>query len=1282
MGHFKFVILFSFLIALGATGKISGQNYQSIQSVKAIDDFLRAEDVHLQMDGEENLWITTPVKVLKYNSAEVVEFNKFKGIPKEIGNQFIATYADFENKVWLAGEQGIALYDPETESFKFVSSSTGKVYAMHEDERNQLWIAAENGIFKLKTNSSDNDYSLSRFLSENTVAASVLTIGNNIVFAGPNGILTINLISGKFDRIDLGFHKDINITSVLPVDDFVLLGTKEHGLYKTDYQLKNIQKVYTLPYTIAQQEITGLETIGEEIVMSTKGSGLVRLTKNLKVIEEDSGDYPKQISVILLDNKDLLWIVSSDGLYLKNFSSNAVKKLYHDPARYSSLADNTITAAARDSRGNIWFGHSKGLSIWDTNTDRWRHIENLNFKRNLKSPDDITDLVANGEHMWVATTNDGVYKINISTLLRAHYSIDALYRTGIQSATSLFIDSDDGIWIGGKDGDLTQVKANNQIREFPLKNVNAIAELGPKQIIVSAGTKMYSLNPVTGRIKDLELLSAGEEFPYYEINDIKITQDAKGLFATEGAGLIIYDFEKDSLQLLNENNGIPSRNIEAVEIVSDNEFWLATDRGAVYYNLESGTTRVFSEINGLSSSSLTTDFLKIQDDSYVLGSKRGINIFKPREMLAQQDFTPRLELESINILSKNKEPEKIFLAEVPEVKIFDNSSFKINFQALSHLNPGDIQYSWKLEGFDDEWTEASTLNTANYASLPPGNYNFMVRTRLGEQDWSSPQEFSLNVVQHAGSVSAVYLFVGLSILAMIIIFVVVFLKRSKAASLQAKAELREKLQEQFKAPVEKAVSSLSKISENANSGEDLQRYAARFDELFNQILNFNYEESGYEISKIDVHSHISRLIENLKPMTSTKELEVILNDQWGGVDFYYNGENLDKIILSLVSASANYSLKGGKIIINIIETSVGDLKLQITDNGRGIPDSQIRLLERKTDLKYATVKERKGIYHIVQARDFIQNHGGSFSLESEENEGSTFIVVLKNRKTEYRKVPKRAAQIFKAEKSKTSPTTEFPSEITGFSDSKVLIVENDTVIRDLLVMNIGKYCQVYQAQTAEEVIEKAGMIFPDIIISGMVLSDINAFQLSKMIKRNIELNHISLMLVAEEDQVLAGDHLLGISEIIRKPVDINLLLTKLVRILSWQKELRTSYKRSYIENIERKYRSEADERFISYLIDQIIQNIRNENFTVHDLSAKVGVSSNTLFMKLKNLVDMSPQDFMEFTRLNYARQLLQKGELNVMEVAYKSGFSSPTLFYSSFKKFFGYSLTDSVEKEP
>ncbi|MFV8225071.1 triple tyrosine motif-containing protein [Christiangramia aquimixticola] len=1275
MKHFKFRILF-FLI-LGTCVQLFSQNNSTVKRVQSIEPFLKAEDVHIQQNSGDDLWITTPVKVMRYNSVDVRDYNKFKGIPSEVGKEYISTYTDSENKIWLAGNNGLAVLDSKKDEFRFVSNTTGRIYILMEDSGKQLWMAAENGIFKLKVDSEKTDFGISRFLSENTMATTSAVHQGRIVFAGPNGILTIDRRSGKFNKIDTGYFQELLITSSVSFPEFLLFGTERKGFFKLEADFKKFQKVLTLPYQLASADVTHLEKFDDEVIVSTNGNGIFRIGSDLKLIGKIK-DAPSKVFTASLNRNNLLWMVSNRGLFIKNYSRYAVNNIF------DSHANSLITALETDSRGQLWMGTGDGLSIWNPQTDKWKHISNLNNQSGQHKPTEITALSADEEQMWVATADDGVYKMNINTLAKTQYSTGARNKIQVEVPKAIFIDSRNNTWIGGEMGYLTRVDKRNLIKTFPIKDVQAIAELGPKKIIVATKNRIYSLNPVTGRITDLESLNANKDLLYYAINDLKITNSGMGLIATKGAGLIIYDFVNDKFELINEEAGLPSNNLEGILIDETNAYWLATDKGLSVYDPDNGELKSYSVLNGLSTNELTTGFAILKNGDLVLGSARGINVFHPQTMLAQPEFRPRVDFNNIIIPGEKEDLKRNRgLRAGKKLQLDENTGFQIGLQGISHLDPESLLYSWKLEGVDQEWSKPTPMNTASFSNLPPGDYILKVKAKVANSVWSKPVEVPIEIVAAAGTFSTVYLFMGIGILATILIFAYVFTKRSREADKLAKQELSERLKEEFKAPVESAVKSLSKISAASEAGnpEDLQRYAARFDELFQQILNFNYQESVYEISKISMKTHLPQIIKEIKPVYSLKNIEMIINDQWGEGEFYYNMEMLDKIFFSLISGSAGYSFREGKIIMNLIRTNVGDLKLQITDNGRGIPLSDVKLLEKnkQSDTK-PRFRDKGGLKYILKAKDLIQKAGGSFSYETEKNEGSTFTAVLKNRQQEYRKVPERAAAIFKAEKSTVKKTSKKPGVVAGLNEGKILIIENETETREQLFNSLSKYCQVYQAGTAEEGIEKASMIFPDIIITAAVLPDMNAFQLSKMLKANAGLNHIDIFLLAEEATILADEQLKSISEVIRKPLEMDAIIALTSEKFKKIMEVRRTYISSYKEDAKVQFKSKNDEEFIARIQEMVIENIRNENFQVHDLSAAIGISSNALFMKLKSLVNLTPQELVDLTRVNYALSNMGEDNSNILEVTYKAGFENPKQFYSSFKKFYGYDFSNSVEE--
>ena len=155
-----------------------------------------------------------------------------------------------------------------------------------------------------------------------------------------------------------------------------------------------------------------------------------------------------------------------------------------------------------------------------------------------------------------------------------------------------------------------------------------------------------------------------------------------------------------------------------------------------------------------------------------------------------------------------------------------------------------------------------------------------------------------------------------------------------------------------------------------------------------------------------------------------------------------------------------------------------------------------------------------------------------------------------------------------------------PKEIENISDSKILIIDSETSSRELLANLIGQHCQVYQAATAEEGIEKANMIFPDIIIAASMLSDMNTIQLSKMLRRNPALNHIDIFMITNEGQQFDAEQVAEITELIIEPLNMSLLMNKIASTLKSQQEFREDFIKSHLQSGDIVYRSERDRKFI------------------------------------------------------------------------------------------------------
>ena len=436
------------------------------------------------------------------------------------------------------------------------------------------------------------------------------------------------------------------------------------------------------------------------------------------------------------------------------------------------------------------------------------------------------------------------------------------------------------------------------------------------------------------------------------------------------------------------------------------------------------------------------------------------------------------------------------------------------------------------------------------------------------------------------------------------------------------------------------------------------------------------------VSKIKVENYLKARIKNFEPLTKERNLEIKIENNWPETIFYYYKDVFDKIFLNILSNAIKYSFEGGTIKVKLQKIANGELKLQISDEGFGIPkDQQKFILKRYYRARNAINSQSPGTgLGLIMTKKLIEKTGGTITFDSVENKGTTFTIMLKNLVDLYKKT-----EVVETEKLKNEQTVEEQLQLDMFSDAKILIVEDNDELRSLLVESLGNHFLILEASNGKEGIEMALQNFPDIILTDLIMPEMDGMEMSKKLKQNINLNHIPVfMLTVLQNSTQKLESIeSGVAEYIEKPVNTKLLLAKIVNTLKFQRKIREKYVNDSDTENATVYRNKKDKEFLEDLESKIIENIENNSFSVHDLSKSFGMSRTSLYMKLKNLVDLSPQDFVIHTKLKHAKNLLIKGQMSIKEVAYSSGFSNPKYFSTSFKKFYGKTPTgflDSLKK--
>ncbi|MDG5490084.1 ATP-binding protein [Psychroserpens sp. SPM9] len=1267
---------------------------------------LRGENVPTQSityavanDSLGNVWIASEEGVLKHNSKFYKIYNSYNGLPDLVGNRIKEVFVDSKQRVWIGSEKGVCLYNADLDVFEFVESSGGLnpslVDVIIEDDNHIIWVGGFNGLWKY--DEQENSGNFNRVLGNYNIQALHYHQGN-LIFGTQRGAFYYNYKTNLLEEIGID-SEEKNIRFITSFDDQILIGTKTGVLYKIENGQKATSQV-NFDFQLSNAITDIIKNSPNTFFLATDGDGIYKLTSDFNIIDHYTENPNEIYSIssngvydIELNREGILWAATyGGGLNYINLGELPFQNIRHKINDENSIVTNFTRTIAEDKNGNIWFGTKKGISILDLKNNSWKHIKNLS-NSNLNEDVIVLALEPDNNFMWAGTYNEGLYKINIDTFKRIHYNSEVSEHI-IDKVYSIHKDSKNNIWAGGIEKDLNVISSDNKITTYPIQQIKSISEIKSGEILVSGRQGVFKINhqlETFGLIEDL--IPEKKSLAYSTINTVYETQNGQLILATNGEGLVFYSPEDRTLKKLKIKSGMPSDIIQGIIVCNINNLWASTTKGLVNIKIEENDTivNIYDKKDGLASTEFNYgSFKKLDDDLIAFGGIDGVTMFNPNT-IKNESYKPRLVFDTFKLSNKVINPGQAPLEKhIDKTKNITlnhkDNSVEIQFTGILHSSSSKVKYSWILEGFDETWSIPSSTNIATYTNLNPGDYTFKVKANNKFGNYGNERQLKITINSPWWATNRAYVLYAFALIALfytIIHFTSVIIKKKNA---DEQIDFFNNITHEIKTPLTILISSLDNVTENINNEDDskkrIKTTVKRINSLFEQMLNFQKVTSAnnvdQDVSKLDVYAHIQQRINNFKPLTEEHNIEIVLNNNWNE-DFYYDKDSFDKIMLNLISNAIKYSFENGKITINASKTQMRDLKIEVIDEGIGIPkDQQKFILKRYFRARNVINSQRPGTgLGLMMVKKLLEKNDGSITFESQENKGTTFTILMKNLKYEYDKA------LSSKKETVTAPIDEIEDHevLTDFSNSKILIVEDNDELRNLLSNTLGNYFQIFEAKNGKEGLEVASTIFPDLILTDLIMPEMDGMQMAKHLKEDISLNHIPVFMLTvlqNSEQKLESIET-GITEYLEKPVDIKYLLAKIINTLKWQQKLRIKYVHDSDADSAEIYRNKNDHEFLTNLENTVIENIENNNFSVHDLSSSFGMSRTSLYMKLKNLVDLSPQDFVIHTKLKHAKNLLIKGEHSIKEVAYLSGFSNPKYFSTSFKKFYGMTPTGFLE---
>jgi signal transduction histidine kinase/DNA-binding response OmpR family regulator len=854
----------------------------------------------------------------------------------------------------------------------------------------------------------------------------------------------------------------------------------------------------------------------------------------------------------------------------------------------------------------------------------------------------------------------------------------------------MLLDSQNNIWIATRQGSLLVHK----------KKENKIID--------------YTANIQKGSVKDNSITQIFED-SYHRI-----------WIGTSRMGLSYYDKKTDSFkhELSVGENGISG-------IIEDKNktLWISTDKGLTKINLVTKKTFSYTKDDGLYSDNFNANSaICTREGELFFGTINGLISFNPNS-IGEKVFQPNVILtklyiggEEVSDYGKNS-PLETTLDESTKITLTNQqaSSFAIEYAAIFYGHSQSMKYATFMEGVDKNWNILNDQRRVNFSGLPSGKYVFKVKAVSSNEDWKNAPVRSITIIIKPPfylSVWAWLIYLALATALTIFVNRLLKIRRDEKNQIQLERIERNKIEEinrtkidfftnishELKTPLTLIISPLQRLIESDNktvvSKETMGvilRNAQRMSRIVDELMTFSKIEIGKEkltLHKGNVLEFISNISITFKLLAIEKNINFNAVIENNGEDVWFSIANIEKIVYNLLSNSFKFTSKGGNVTIEARLTEDDNnkifLEIIVSDTGEGIQKEYLdRIFENYFQADPKLNIRGSGIGLSLTKR-LINLHNGDIEVESELGKGSIFRVKLDVSEESYSKEEKfteildndffKKYNYITIEKEIVEKSNAFLEEQNEeYIKSVLLVDDNEELLKFLCDIFQDKF-RIFTADNGRSALEIVYKENPDLIISDVMMPEMDGFELCQHVKTDFNTCHIPVILLTaktgSEDKMEGYE--MGADFYIEKPFNARLLEMQVQNIIKTRLKNIELLKNNPQKSEQRNLMNERDCAFVERLNEIIEKNIDNQFFSISDITKSLNVSRTLLHVKCKKLIDTSVTDYLRERRMNKAKEMMTAGH-NISETAYAVGFSDPGYFSKVFKKQFNISPSDFIK---
>ena len=1265
--------------------------FSQTQHFYTSDQLSSNQITNICQDRTGYIWVGTEFGLNKYDGYRFTNYFHETDQAATISSNVISfLFLDSQGSLWVGTQKGLDRYDEANDQFIHVGLTGAKGvprinYIIQEDEHHLLIGTAGYGLFRLDIR-DDSSQMLDGYAKGDTNYFSYIFIDEEGAFwkSGHGSSISRRDAKGRLEEFESPYG---TVTGFIGYEGGVLMICIHGMLFYRDG---------VMHADFFDQGALG----GSELLLRT-------------AIRDRHGN----LFVGTMGN-GLCWIPKGE---------RSLRKYEYASATFD-LGSSNVWALYEDSQDNLWVGCQKrGLLLLPQNQPLFRTWKFADL--HVTTGGSLTSVCLGDNGMtWCAVQNNGIIGLDASGRVVAHPASP-------EGTYLLYRDKQGGYWVGTNGGvyayDPLTGRAQRKV-VFSNGHINAMADNGRGTLFFSVFSEGFcSYNVKTGELRRFNMHQDDPQRGRLHNDWIShLFFDSKGkLWICTASGVNCYDPVEDHFRpygwevvldynsvqtvyetsehkiLIGTNTGLylydnrkgdvvpfPGAEVLANKVVcgivedQSGDLWCSTAMGIWQYQREKGLFVNYLHGNGLGSREYVNGVaMHTPDDRIWFGISDGITSFTPKDIRDSHPASGTIHLTGVYIGSNSVRMPQ---GDTFEFSYLDNT-FTMEFSLLNYLNTENVIYEYRVNK-TGEW--ASTMagrNRIPFTHLQPGSYLLEVRA-FDSGVYTEPQVYHIVIRAPWYRSSWAYLIYILVILAILGFLVWFYLHKRQQELDEEKMKFLINATHDIRSPLTLIMSPLNKLlkrdldSDVKSELKTIEHNAQRVQNLVNQILDIrkiDKQQMKLQCQETDMVQYVGNILKSYEYMARERGMEFRYLPAIDHLNVWLDRSAFDKIVDNLLSNAFKYTYDGGTIEVRVDEGPNGTAQLQVADTGVGIRGDLHKIFDRfyQGSASRSLHIEGTGI-GLNLCKMIVEMHHGTIEAANRDgSQGSIFTVRL----------PLGNNHLTKEEILVPESQEQKTTKVKPQSNYRMLVVDDDAEIGLYISQELGAFYHVTPVTSAREALRlllgvEADRQY-DLVVSDVMMPEMDGFTFLRMIKTNMNLSHIPVVMLTSKSDV--ANRLEGLEKgadaFLAKPFDMDELHVVINNLISKNLRLKGKYSGSQQQKdkVEETKVKGNDELLMERIMKVVNKHLSDSDFNVETLTSEVGISRAQLHRKMKEMTGLPVSEFIRNIRLEQAVRLLEEQKINVTQVAYTVGFSNLAHFSTVFRKQFGVSPTEYMERK-